>query len=69
MLFDMANMDTAYRLGDRVRTPYGAGTVAYVRMSPPDFRTIAAVSVVLDSRRADPRYTGTIVPANQVQPE
>lgn len=56
------------RQGDRVQTPHGAGTVAYVRMGPPDFATVHAVSVVLDSRRPDPRYTGTILPAEHVTP-
>jgi len=55
--------------GDRVQTPLGAGTVAYQRMAPPAFSTPEAISVVLDSRRHDPRYTGTIFPAADVTPE
>jgi len=55
--------------GDRVQTPLGAGTVAYQRMAAPAFSTPEAVSVVLDARRHDPRYTGTIFPAGDVTPE
>jgi hypothetical protein len=62
-------MHTPVRQGDRVNTPHGAGNVAYVRMNPPDFTTIAAVSVVLDSKRSNPSYTGTIMPAEHVTKE
>lgn len=57
-----------YRAGDRVSTPRGAGRVAYVRMSPPDYRAVAAVSVVLDSCRHRPDYAGSIFLASDVAP-
>jgi hypothetical protein len=55
--------------GLRVNTPLGPGSLAYVRYGGPDYRTIAAASVVLDSRRDDAlrgNYTGTIFPATDV---
>jgi hypothetical protein len=58
-----------FQQGDRVQTPLGPGTVAYVRMAPPDYREPDAVSVRLDSRAdAAPWYTGTIFAAHKVQP-
>lgn len=60
------------RKGQRVTVPLkgeqAAGTVAYVRMAPPSYDTIAAVSVVLDCRRDDPGYTGSVFAAEQVTP-
>lgn len=60
--------------GDRVKTPKGVGTIAYVRMAPPTYHAnafsthdVAAVSVVLDLRRTDERYTGTIFAAGDVE--
>jgi len=53
--------------GARVRTPLGAGRVAYVRLRPPDFREVDAVSVVLDSRRHDLSYAGTIFAADGIR--
>ncbi len=57
-----------FQQGDQVQTPLGPGRVAYQRMAPPDYREAAAVSVVLDARRAQPGYTGTIFAAAVVQP-
>ena len=57
------------RHGDRVLTPYGRGTVAYVRMAAPDYREPEAVSVILDAKRGQLGYAGTIVPAASVSPE
>lgn len=54
--------------GTRVVTPLGPGGVAYVRMAAPNYATPEAVSVVLDARRADPNYSGTIFPAADVRP-
>ena len=53
--------------GTRVLTPLGPGGVTYVRMAPPTFAEPAAVSVVLDSRRDDLNYTGTIFAALDVE--
>lgn len=58
--------------GTSVSTPLGPGTVAYVRydhLAPAGQpMPLAAVSVVLASRRFDPGYTGTIFPAHKVVP-
>lgn len=53
--------------GDRVRTPQGAGTVAYARMAPPTFNDVEVYSVKLD-REAErrPTYQGTIFAAADV---
>lgn len=57
------------RQGDRVMTPLGAGGVAYTRgFVHQGMHTINAVSVVLDSRRADVNYTGTIFCAADIAP-
>ena len=61
----MANSN--FRQGDRVSTPHGPGTVAYVRMAPPSYSEIDAVSVVLDGKRDRPGYTGTILDSAQVK--
>lgn len=57
------------RQGDRVSTSRGKGTVAYVRMAPPTFSEVDAVSVVLDSKRGQLGYTGTILDSSQVIPD
>ena len=51
------------RPGARVTTPYGPGTVAYVRM---DGTKPVSVSVVLDARRSCPGYYVTVMPAKGV---
>lgn len=45
----------------RVQTQYGLGTVQYIRMKPPTYATVEAVSVLLDGRRDLPGYMGTIL--------
>lgn len=53
--------------GTPVNTPLGPGTVVYVRMDHlGNINDIAAVSVLLDSRRNDPAYGGTIFHASKV---
>ncbi len=59
---------STFQQGDPVDTPVGPGRVAYVRMAPPTYSTPEAVSVVLDARRGDPRYTGSIFSASDVTP-
>lgn len=54
--------------GDRVLTQRGYGTVVYVRMAAPDFVRPAAVSVLLDSQRERPGYSGTSFHARDVLP-
>lgn len=54
------------RQGDRVSTSLGKGTVAYVRMAPPTYSEVDAVSVVLDAKRHRPGYSGTILDSSQV---
>lgn len=60
---------TDFCAGDRVWTPLGHGTVAYVRMAPPDYARPMAVSVVLDARRYEPGYSGSTFFAAQVRHE
>ncbi len=52
--------------GTRVTTPAGDGFVAYVRMGGPDFGSVSSVSVVLDSKKNEHGYTGTIYLAELV---
>lgn len=54
--------------GVAVRTPQGAGVVAYVRMAPPSYATVAAASVILDSKLGTPGYSGTVFPAEEIKP-
>ena len=56
--------------GTRVITPLGPGTVAYVRMGPPDYSNPEVVSVVVDSRLANfgKGYVGTTFAAVEVSP-
>jgi hypothetical protein len=53
--------------GDFVTTPEGPGRVVYVRMLPPDYATIAAISVYLESKRGQFGYTGTMCDAASVK--
>jgi hypothetical protein len=48
-------------------TPLGQGRLNYVRLAPPEYRFIEAVSVKLASRVGDVTYNGTILPADQVR--
>ena len=54
------------RLGTRVQTPLGPGVFRYQRMDPFEPTRPVAISVRLDSRADDPRYSGTIFPAEKV---
>ena len=62
-------MTAPYPPGTRVNTPFGTGTVAYVRMAAPDYMQPEAYSIVLDARRHQPHYAGTIVAAAHVRPK
>jgi hypothetical protein len=67
-------MAEVYRQGDRVkvRETGQTGSVCYVRLAPPDFREMAAVSVLLDDRLEDANrgnYHGTIFPAAAIEPQ
>ena len=54
--------------GTPVSTPLGPGRVAWVRMADaPPYDRPASVSVLLDSRRGDPGYTGTVLAADKVK--
>ena len=44
----------------RVRATGQAGTVGSVRFAPPDFRTIQAVSVMIDEHQNRLLYAGTV---------
>jgi len=51
---------------DLVMTPGGVGRIAYVRNAPPSFSEPLAVSVILDSKKNYPTYTGTTYLARDV---
>lgn len=52
--------------GDYVQTPHGCGYIAFVRMKPPTYSEVEACSVILDSRRKDPFYRGSMYSAESV---
>lgn len=58
-----------FHKGQRVNTPMGPGSVAYQTMEPPDYREVLSVSVILDSRRDNDNYSGTIFSAKKVTAE
>jgi hypothetical protein len=58
-----------YPKDTRVRWQGRAGTVAYVRMAPPDWREAASYSIVLDDQRHRTGYAGTVVPASELELE
>lgn len=49
-------------------TAFGPGTVAFVRMAPPTYATVEAVSVVLDKHRTRPGYAGTMMSVGDATP-
>ena len=55
--------------GERVRIKSSGktGTVAYQRMAPPYYREASAVSVVLDEKRNNIGYNGTMFAAEDVE--
>lgn len=55
-----------YTIGQPVNTPDGPGTVGFVRMAPPNYSQPEAVSVILNSKRNNPNYKGTMYSANVV---
>jgi hypothetical protein len=61
--------------GDRVSTPAGTGTILYRRMAAPDYNSVAAYSVCLDTKKIEsekppfPFYSGTIFKAEEVSQE
>lgn len=57
------------QVGDRVRTPYGVGSIVYWRMAPPTYTEVDAYSVRLDSQQHRIGYAGTIVRAAVCVPE
>lgn len=61
------NRFSQLRQGAYVDTPGGTGLVVYVRMAPPDFTVVEAVSVLLDAvKHQNPYYVGTIFLAKNV---
>lgn len=57
-----------FETGQRVLAKGQPGTVAYQRMAPPDYVHALTVSVVLDSKRSQPGYRGTVFLAVDVAP-
>lgn len=54
-----------FQQGERVMANFKPGTIAYVRFDT-EFRP-ACYSVIMDHRRSDPSYTGTIWPACDIR--
>mgnify|MGYP001587154187 FL=1 len=64
-------MTEEFQAGQRVKvlSMNETGTIAYARMGWPDYNKAIAYSVVLDSKRKQLNYQGTVVPADQVEIE
>lgn len=43
------------------------GRVKFVRLAAPEFVQVEAVSVILEERKSEPRYAGTMYPASDVR--
>ena len=62
-----------FKLGTRVQTPHGVGTIVGNRMMSPSYNEVGSYIVSLDAKQAAsnkppfPSYTGTVFPANQVK--
>ena len=52
---------------DRVITPNGPGVIVSMRMAPPNYSKAESYSVILDSKRNQLGYSGSVYPAEQVQ--
>ncbi len=54
--------------GQRVKTPLGDGTVCYVRMgwTSSKYADITHVSVLLDKKKNNILYSGTLFPIEQI---
>ena len=55
------------KIGARVKTRLGMGTVEYWRNAPPTFDVASAVSVRLDSKVGFPGYVGTMFSMAEVE--
>lgn len=62
------NLDKKFEVGDCVITPQGYGKVSHWRFGAPDYTHVVAYSVILDIKKDQYGYSGTIFPANQVAP-
>lgn len=58
-----------FEVGDRVSTPAGVGKVVFWRFGSPDYSQVVAYGVLLDSKRDQYTYSGTIFPYNDVKEE
>lgn len=58
-----------FDVGDRVITPHGAGKVVFWRFGSPDFSQVVAYGVLLDSKKDQYNYSGTVYPYKDVKPE
>ena len=56
-----------YYTGDKVMTPLGMGVVVSVRRAPPTYSTVAAYYVILESKKYDANYNGTVFSAADVK--
>lgn len=53
----------------RVKSLNDTGTIIYARMAGPNYNAVEAYSVYLDSKKDNLKYSGTIVPAHEVEKE
>jgi hypothetical protein len=64
-----------FKAKDRVKTPYGVGSIIYTRMAAPNYNEVAAYSVCLDSKLNASRlppfpfYNGTMCSPEEVEVE
>ena len=57
----------AFDSGDRVMTTKGVGTIVYKRMLPPNYVEAATYSVLLDNKKDEPNYVGSLFIAYEVK--
>lgn len=56
-----------FNVDDRVDTDFGPGSILWKRMRGPEYVVAAVYSVKLDSKKDNPRYSGTIFQADKVK--
>lgn len=57
-----------FSITNKVYTKFGLGTILYQRMSPPEYNKVQVYSILLDSKRDNPGYAGTLIKPEDVYP-
>lgn len=65
----LGHHEDRFGVGDAVMTPQGPGKISHWRYGAPDYLRIEAYSVILDKRKNDFGYSGTMFPAKDVKPQ